>query len=90
MTGNGSPQHKRFHTVLIPGFGGFDALGQVEYYAGITPLFQEWKAGRADVVLHYFDNFPSAAVVTRGTRLRRYLANGSRGARLRPAMKSIL
>src|SRR5207248_11714184 len=70
---NGSPHWKRFHIVLIPGFGGFDALGQVAYYAGVTPLFQEWKAGRPDVVLHYFDNFPTAAVVTRATRLRQYL-----------------
>jgi triacylglycerol lipase len=71
---NGSPRHKRFHIVLIPGFGGFDALGQVEYYAGVTPVFQKWKAGRPDIVLHYFDNFPTAAVVTRATRLRSYLA----------------
>ncbi len=73
---NGSARCKRFHIVLIPGFGGFDALGQVEYYAGVTPVFQEWKARRrrSDVVLHYFDNFPTAAVVTRASCLRSYLA----------------
>jgi len=71
---SGFPSQKRVHIVLIPGFGGFDALGQVEYYAGVTPAFQKWKAGRPDVVLHYFDNFPTAAVVTRATRLRSYLA----------------
>jgi triacylglycerol lipase len=70
----GSRGYKRFHIVLIPGFGGFDALGQLEYYAGATPVFQEWKAGNPDVQLHYFDNFPTAAVVTRATRLRKYLA----------------
>jgi triacylglycerol lipase len=63
---------KRFHVVLIPGFAGFDALGQLEYYGGITPLFQTCRAGNQ--VLHYFDNFPTAAVVTRATRLRSYLA----------------
>ena len=63
---------KRFHVVLIPGFAGFDALGQLEYYGGITPLLQEPRAG--NLVLHYFDNFPTAAVVTRATRLRTYLA----------------
>jgi len=63
----------RFHVVLIPGFGGFDALGQVEYYAGVTRLFHAWK-GERPVVLHYFDNFPTAAVVTRAVRLRSYLA----------------
>ena len=68
-----SPSYQRYHIVLIPGFGGFDALGQVEYYAGITDLFQDWKADRP-VVLHYFDNFPTAAVVTRAEQLRRYLA----------------
>jgi hypothetical protein len=34
----------RFHVVPIPGFGCFDALGQVRYYAGITRLFKAWKA----------------------------------------------
>ena len=66
----------RCHIVLVPGFGGFDALGRVEYYAGITRLFQQWNRtyGPLPVVLHYFDNLPTAAVVTRATRLRKYLA----------------
>jgi len=61
------------HLVLVPGFAGFDALGQLEYYASVTPLFQKWK-GKNAVVLHYFDNFPTAAVVTRAHRLQKYLA----------------
>jgi triacylglycerol lipase len=68
---------ERRHIVLVPGFGGFDALGQVEYYAGITGLFSDWKKHRrhrTPVVLHYFDNLPTAAVSTRATRLRMYLA----------------
>ena len=37
----------------MAGQGGFDALGQVEYYAGITPLFHNWKkGGKPPVVLH--------------------------------------
>ena len=68
----------RTHVVLVPGFAGFDALGQMEYYAGVTPHFGEWKkAGgreRQAVVLHYFDNFPTASVATRSKRLRSYLA----------------
>jgi triacylglycerol lipase len=70
------PPYARMHIVLIPGFGGFDALGQLEYYAGVTALFLHWRdrhKDRATVVLHYFDNFPTAAVVTRATRLRQYL-----------------
>jgi hypothetical protein len=62
--------------VLIPGFAGFDALGQLEYYAGTTPLFRRWQSGdvsRRRAVLHYFDNFPTAGVTTRAGRLRRYL-----------------
>src|SRR5579862_8213583 len=59
----------RVHIVLVPGFGGFDALGQLQYYAGITPLFQSWKKGRRrddrEIALHYFDNLPTAGVVTR-------------------------
>ena len=70
---NGFATSKRFHLVLVPGFGGFDALGKVEYYAGITRVFQRWRAGKP-VVLHYFDNLPTAAVVTRATRLQSYLA----------------
>lgn len=33
-----SPSTKRFHVVLIPGFAGFDALGQLEYYALVPAL----------------------------------------------------
>ncbi len=76
MPKNGSPGG-RVHIVLVPGFAGFDALGQLEYYAGVTPQFHRWKklAGnsRTDVDLHYFDNFPTAGVHTRAGRLRRYL-----------------
>ncbi len=67
-----SPSAKHIHIVLIPGFAGFDALGQLEYYGGLTPLFQRWLARTQ--VLHYFDNFPTAAVVTRAQRLQSYLA----------------
>ena len=74
MVRSSSASH-RVHIVLVPGFAGFDALGQLEYYAGVTPQFRSWKElGHDDVVLHYFDNFPTAAVVTRATRLRNYLA----------------
>jgi hypothetical protein len=60
----------RNHVVLIPGFAGFDALGQLEYYARVTPLF----AGRVNATLHYFDSFPTAAVATRSDRLLAWLA----------------
>ena len=70
---NGSTSSNRFHIVLVPGFGGFDALGQVEYYARVTSLFQKWRDHKP-VVLHYFDNLPTAAVTTRAARLRTYLA----------------
>jgi triacylglycerol lipase len=67
----------RTHIVLVPGFCGFDALGQLEYYAGVTPRFRRWKrtagSDRQNVVLHYFDSFPTAAVVTRAALLRNYL-----------------
>jgi triacylglycerol lipase len=62
--------HARRHMILIPGFCGFDALGQLEYYAGVTPFFQCAN----NTVLHYFDNLPTAAVTTRAGRLRSYLA----------------
>ncbi len=66
---------RRIHFVLVPGFAGFDALGQLEYYAGVTSVFRTWrdKHGHQSTALHYFDNFPTASVVTRAERLRRYL-----------------
>ena len=83
---NGSAPGKRCHIVLIPGFGGFDALGRVNYYAGITELFQQWTDAhpQADAVLHYFDNLPTAAVVTRAQRLRKYLAKRRARGEIRP------
>lgn len=67
----------RLHIVLVPGFAGFDALGQLEYYAGVTEAYHRWLKSATDpraVVLHYFDNLPTAAVATRAERLRAYLA----------------
>jgi triacylglycerol lipase len=72
VSGQNANTPKRIHVVLIPGFAGFDALGQLEYYAGITPIFRDFSRGLH--VLHYFDNFPTAAVVTRAARLLKYLA----------------
>ena len=51
----GARSNRRSHIVLIPGFAGFDALGQLEYYGGITPVFGPWRSGNE--VLRYFDNF---------------------------------
>jgi len=68
----------RDHVVLVPGFVGFDALGQLDYYAGVTQVFDRWAQGsgregrRASI--HYFDNFPTASVQHRAKRLREYLA----------------
>ncbi len=79
---NGFARHHLVHIILIPGFGAFDALGQVQYYAGITSLFQSWRKrnhSSAPVVLHYFDNLPTAAVSSRASRLRAYI--GKRMAR---------
>ncbi len=66
----------RVHVVLVPGFAGFDALGQLEYYAGVTPLLRRWRAEHdaPPMVLHYFDTLPTASVATRAGRLRQWLA----------------
>jgi len=68
----------RVHIVLVPGFGAFDALGQIEYYAGTTERYQRWLNDRGSphrgVVLDYFDNLPTAGVSTRATWLHTYLA----------------
>lgn len=66
------------HVVLVPGFGGFDVLGNLQYYAGLTPLLARWQDegpdARRRVTLHYFDNLPAASVHARALRLRDYLA----------------
>ncbi len=67
------------HIILVPGFGAFDALGQVEYYSGITPIYRDWKRNDLPVTLHDFRNLPSAAVSTRATKLLKYI--GKRIAR---------
>jgi triacylglycerol lipase len=66
----------RTHIVLVPGFGGFDALGQIFYYAGVTFVYEAWKeklGGGLQASLHYFDNLPTAGVRTRAMALRAFL-----------------
>ncbi len=68
---------RRTHLVLIPGFVGFDVLGQVGYYAGVTEHFAVWRRSgpaRGEVMLHYFDSCPTASVGLRAERLREFLA----------------
>jgi hypothetical protein len=70
----------QMHIVLVPGFGGFDALGQIEYYAGVTGVFSDWRNAAAEgsaasrATLRYFDNLPTSAVKTRAAALHDYLA----------------
>lgn len=56
------------HLVLVPGFGGFDALGSLRYYEGVTDVLTG-----APLVLHYFPNLPTASVATRAERLLVFL-----------------
>lgn len=69
---------RRTHLVLVPGFAGFDALGQMQYYADLTSLLSSWAhAAEVPAVIHYFDNLPTAGVATRAERLRDWLAKRS-------------
>src|SRR5262245_24509735 len=63
----------RRHVVLVPGFVGFDALGQIRYYVGVSRVLKA-HCDTSSVVIHYFDNFPTASVATRAQRLRVFLA----------------
>ena len=56
------------HIVLVPGFGGFHALGSLRYYHGVTQAL-----GFAPLVVHYFPNLPTASVQSRARQLRRWL-----------------
>jgi triacylglycerol lipase len=73
-----APRKARRHLVLVPGFVGFDALGTLPYYAGITSAFDRWRRSGAAAAqgasIDYFDNFPTASVALRAQRLRAFLA----------------
>lgn len=63
----------RNHLVLVPGFGGFDALGSLRYYHGVTDVLRgEGMPG--ELAVHYFPNLPTASVQTRARELHRWLA----------------
>jgi hypothetical protein len=66
---------KRTHLVLVPGFGGFDALGQIFYYAGVSFSAESWRTANAGrpLSLHYFEGLPTAGVRTRAMALRAFL-----------------
>jgi len=79
----------RLHIVFVPGFGGFDVLGPIEYYAGTTEVFRDWVTDAHvswgdRIAVHYFDNLPSAAVVTRAKRLRAFLTKRMMRREFRP------
>ncbi|HEX8436729.1 hypothetical protein [Archangium sp.] len=57
------------HLVLVPGFGGFDALGTLRYYEGVTSVLERDES----LVLHYFPNLPMASVSTRAQQLLAFL-----------------
>lgn len=65
----------RTHLIMVPGFGGFDALGQLQYYSGVTQQLTGWLDAHpgTDGAIHYFNNLPTAAVATRGARLAKYV-----------------
>jgi hypothetical protein len=70
----------RTHIVMVPGFGGFDALGKLNYYSGVTRQYDAWvrdhgasDKSRGRAVIHYFQNLPTAAVATRGANLARFV-----------------
>jgi pimeloyl-ACP methyl ester carboxylesterase len=67
------------HLVLVPGFGGFDALGTLRYYEGVTGVLE-----RTPLVLHYFPNLPTASVRTRAEQLLAFLDERWRRKEIRP------
>lgn len=83
---------QRTHLVLVPGFGAFDVLGQVQYYSGVTEQLAAWRANRPalPIELHDFDNLPSAAVNTRTLRLLRYLVKLLKRGNLSPDDRLVL
>ncbi|KAM0752814.1 hypothetical protein T439DRAFT_323429 [Meredithblackwellia eburnea MCA 4105] len=41
--GGGASATSRYHIVLVPGFTGFDVLGQIQYYPAINELLTTWQ-----------------------------------------------
>lgn len=57
--------------MLIPGFGGFDALGAISYYnPKVVPII---RSADESTCVHFFPNLPSAAVATRARSLMGWL-----------------
>ncbi|WP_437689226.1 esterase/lipase family protein [Sorangium sp. So ce176] len=65
----------RTHFILVPGFAGFDALGSLHYYHGVTEVLRGWKGAmyEAPLTLHYFPNLPTARIETRAKLLLDWL-----------------
>lgn len=65
----------RTHCILVPGFAGFDALGSLHYYQGVTEALRGWKGAmyEAPLTLHYFANVPTARIETRAKVLLDWL-----------------
>ncbi len=55
------------HLVLVPGFGGFDALGSLRYYHGVTDVLRDTPYAQP---VHYFRNLPTASVQIRAQALQ--------------------
>ncbi|WP_437484732.1 hypothetical protein WME75_45665 [Sorangium sp. So ce1014] len=67
----------RSHLVLVPGFAGFDILGSVVYYCGVTEVLRKTDTGPylGPLSVHCFPNLPTASVDTRAHGLLRWLAD---------------
>lgn len=68
------------HLVLVPGFGGFDALGSLRYYHGVTEVLDELEeeletelGDPHPFTVHFFPNLPTASVQTRARQLQLWL-----------------
>ncbi|WP_437532463.1 hypothetical protein WME79_04705 [Sorangium sp. So ce726] len=67
----------RSHLVLVPGFAGFDILGSIVYYSGVTEILRNTDTGpyQGPLSVHCFPNLPTASVDTRAHALLRWLAD---------------
>lgn len=71
----------RTHFVLVPGFGGFDALGALSYFDGVADLL---RGDDRPISVCAFANLPTAGVETRAAALRRWLIDQLRRGALCP------
>jgi hypothetical protein len=76
---------ERVELYLVPGFLGFDALAELDYWEGVAPVLgRNLEREQIDLVVHYTDTVPAGSLTKRAAKLAEVVA-----ARHDPACESV-